>query len=278
MAEARAQIRQPLNSRAQVSIVVVDTHGTVLGLVRAPDAPLFGIDVSLQKARSAVFFSADFAASALSAATRSPALAPGAPLSAAAQSVERMRQDLRDAAALTGATAFSARALGNLARPFFPDGETGSPPGPLSVAIGSWSPFATGLQSALITDNVVEHVLSVVAGSPEASPGCGYLPPSPSGAQRLANGLQIFPGAVPIYRGQTLVGAIGVSGDGIDQDDMIAFLGLARASDRLNGAIANAPAQSRSDQLFINGVRLRYVNCPFSPFLASSAQNVCQGI
>ena len=40
------------------------------------------------------------------------------------------------------------------------------------------------------------------------------------------NGVQIFPGGVPIYRGATLVGAIGVSGDGVDQDDMIAFLGV----------------------------------------------------
>jgi uncharacterized protein GlcG (DUF336 family) len=51
MTRARAQIRRPLDSRAQVSISVVDTYGEVLGLVRGPDAPIFGIDVSLQKAR-----------------------------------------------------------------------------------------------------------------------------------------------------------------------------------------------------------------------------------
>ncbi len=57
MAAARAQIRQPLDSRAQVSISIVDTRGQILGLVRGPDAPIFGIDVSLQKARTAAFFS-----------------------------------------------------------------------------------------------------------------------------------------------------------------------------------------------------------------------------
>ena len=57
MSRARAQIRQPLDSRAQVTISVVDTHGAVLGMVRSPDAPIFGIDVSLQKARTAAFFS-----------------------------------------------------------------------------------------------------------------------------------------------------------------------------------------------------------------------------
>ena len=57
MTRSRAQIRIPLESRAQVSISVVDTYGTILGVVRAPDAPIFGTDVSLQKARTATFFS-----------------------------------------------------------------------------------------------------------------------------------------------------------------------------------------------------------------------------
>ena len=48
MSHARSQIRQPLDSRAEVTISVVDTHGAALGTVRAPDAPLFGTDVSLQ--------------------------------------------------------------------------------------------------------------------------------------------------------------------------------------------------------------------------------------
>jgi hypothetical protein len=98
----------------------------------------------------------------------------------------------------------------------------------------------------------------------------------------LQNGLQIFPGAVPIYRGSTLVGAIGVSGDGIDQDDMIAFLGLANAATVL-GTIGNAPATIRADAIEFDlgggrTSRLRYVSCPFAPFVGSDAQNVCQGL
>ena len=49
---ARAQIRRPLGSAAQVSVAVVDTNGVVLGLVRTPDAPVFGTDVAVQKART----------------------------------------------------------------------------------------------------------------------------------------------------------------------------------------------------------------------------------
>src|SRR4029453_9303859 len=46
----RAAIRQPLGSNARVSIAVVDTEGRVLGLFRQQDAPVFGFDVSVQKA------------------------------------------------------------------------------------------------------------------------------------------------------------------------------------------------------------------------------------
>ena len=94
--------------------------------------------------------------------------------------------------------------------------------------------------------------------------------------QRLANGLQIFPGSVPIYRGSTLIGGIGVSGDGVDQDDMIAFLGLARAGNVVN--VNNAPLELRADNLQPQGVRLRYIQCPQAPFLNSTTEGVCDGI
>src|SRR4029079_17506984 len=61
---ARAQIPRALNTFVQVTVSVVDLNGNVLGIARTPDAPVFGTDVSLQKARTAMFFSR-------------PALAPG---------------------------------------------------------------------------------------------------------------------------------------------------------------------------------------------------------
>ena len=67
---------------------------------------------------------------------------------------------------------------------------------------------------------------------------------------RLANGIQIFPGSVPIYRGTPLVGGIGVSGDGIDQDDMISFLGLHNGGVRL-GTSAMPPPAIRADQIVV---------------------------
>ena len=272
MSRARAQIRQPLDSRAQVSISVVDTRGAALGLVRSPDAPVFGIDVALQKARSAAFLSGRFAASDLSGTVT----AAGAPDANVRDFVARSNAFFGASDFLAGKVAVSNRAIGNVSRPYFPDGEVAQAPGAFSRPIAQFSPFSTGLQSALIVQNLVQ----VLGGGNPAR--CTFLPDAPGGGNRLQNGLQIFPGAVPVFRGSVLVGAIGVSGDGIDQDDMISFLGAHNAGLRVGG-IGLPPATIRSDQTFVrlsNGsnVRLRFVGCPFAPFIDTAEQNVCQAL
>ena len=130
---------------------------------------------------------------------------------------------------------------------------------------------------------ILKHVL-YAAGAPigDVTAGCagvglGLAFTPTTAAPRLANGLQIFPGSVPIYRGGSLVGAIGVSGDGVDQDDMVAFLGLQNASQALHGSINQAPVNRRADTLTPQGVRLLYVQCPQAPFLGSDQENVCEG-
>jgi uncharacterized protein GlcG (DUF336 family) len=271
MSRSRAQIRRPLDSRAQVTISMVDTYGAVLGLVRAPDAPVFGTDVSLQKARTVAFFSNPLAAQQLAADL--DAEVP--------DFLQRARDFFGDPNVFTGKTAFGARSIGNLSRPHFPDGEASRPPGPFGRAIEDFNPFATGLQVALIKSNLLQHAL-FVEGLPfsDTAQQCTLLPPAPTGQRRLANGMQIFSGGVPIYRGGALVGAIGGSGDGIDQDDMISFLGANNGGLKV-GSIGTAAPAMRADTLVFNvgaGVRLRYVNCPFAPFLDTNQQNVCQGL
>ena len=260
MTGSRAQIRRPLDSRAQVSISVVDTNGAVLGLVRSPDAPIFGIDVSLQKARTAAFFSGAQAAAQIGAN-------PDPDVSMYAQAA---RSFFGNAAAFTGQHAFTARAIGNISRPYFPDGELGRPPGPFSRPIADFNPFSTGLQSALVENDIKTHVGFILGAAADAPQTC-------TGNPRLANGMQIFPGSVPVYRGSQLIGGIGVSGDGIDQDDMISFLGTHNGGIQVGGSFANAPTAIRSDTIVVQGVRLRYVQCPFAPFLGTTDQNVCQG-
>ncbi len=271
---ARAQIRRPLGSQARVSIAVVDTNGVILGLARTRDGPIFGIDVALQKARTASFFSGAYAGGDLRGAPDVSYIDSDLNVIETvvlADYVAAAKDFLAAPGALDdGAVAFADRSGGNLSRPYFPDGTPGTPNGPFSKPIERWSPFSDGLQLDLAYNRIIGHV-AFYLGLAAAD-----VPQNCTAIARLPNGIQIFPGSVPIYRGATLVGGIGVSGDGVDQDDMISFLGVHSAGEIL-GTIGNAPPAMRADQLTPNGVRLRFIQCPQAPFLDSTEQNVCEG-
>ncbi|HVF35086.1 MAG TPA: heme-binding protein, partial [Candidatus Saccharimonadia bacterium] len=249
---ARAQIRRPLDSKMRVTISIVDTNGAILAVARTRDAPVFGTDVSLQKARTAAFFSGAFAAADLAAAGSTTYLsATGTPTGATIRFADYVAASRAFFAIPTlfadGAVAFTPRAIGNIARPYFPDGIVGTQNGPLSKPFPSWSPFTDGLQYDLLNSQVIDIVVGYLTQNATLvvntrTRGCTNI-------ARLKNGIQIFPGASPIYRGDRLVGAIGISGDGIDQDDMVSFLGLANASQALGGSVGHAPPARRSDQL-----------------------------
>ena len=123
-------------------------------------------------------------------------------------------------------TAITNRTISFGAQPFFPPGIDGSSPGPFfnlylqDVA----NPCTQGFQ----------------AGAPNTN----------------RSGIVFFPGSVGLYRNGVLVGGLGVSGDGVDQDDYVAA----------GGAVGfEAPTQIRADQLVINGVRLPYQKFPENP-------------
>ena len=273
---SRAQIRRPVGSQARVTVSVVDTDGVVLAIARTRDGPIFGTDVSLQKARTAAFYSGPDAAVDLTSAPDTIYLDPDASPSGTTITIGDYVTAVQTFTGLPGALtdgayAFADRSGGNLSRPYYPDGIVGTANGPFSKPIENWSVFSDGLQLDLVMNRIIEHVVHVISAgvAPDAPQNCTSL-------ARLPNGIQIFPGSVPIYRGNVLVGGIGVSGDGVDQDDMIAFLGLHEAGEIL-GTINNAPVSIRADQLTPKGVRLRYVQCPQAPYINSSAQNVCAG-
>ncbi len=118
-------------------------------------------------------------------------------------------------------TAISNRTLGFAAQPFFPSGIDGTVPGPFRrVFIDDSSQLCTNGQQ------------------PSAQfPG-------------RKNGIVFFPGSAPLYRNGTLVGGLGVSGDGVEQDDVVTAAGLSGF---------DAPAAIRADQVFVRGVRLPYL-------------------
>jgi len=265
----RSQIRKPTESSVRINLSVVDLEGNILGFARRPDAPLFGADVSLQKARTAAFFSRGPSESAadllLQGAAESPSI-DATRFQDLDVYLAQLRTFLGDPTALDNGIAFSDRAGGNLSRPFFPDGINGRENGPLSRPFIEWSPFSTGLQLDLSAARFVASL---------QTPITSCTPPS---LTTIRSGTQIFPGSVPVFRGDTLIGGVGVSGDGVDQDDMVAFLSVYNAGLRLNGAIQLPPRDTpRADTISVDGVQLRFISCPPKPFLDSDEQRPCEG-
>ncbi len=232
----RAGIRQPVPSATEVNITVVDTDGNVLGIFSTIDAPVFGFDVSAQKARTAVLFSRPDAATLLRGAGF------GKFVDAAATFGVR----------LDGSIMFSNRGMGFLARPFFPDGIDFQPNGPFSKPFNVWSPFNDGLQIALVRPALA----SILSTGQLPAGGSGTCSPFPNLPALVGGGIQIFAGSVPLFKNGTLVGAIGISGDGIEQDDNVA----------ISGSVGfESPLNVRCDTLTPFGVRLPFIKYPSHP-------------
>jgi uncharacterized protein GlcG (DUF336 family) len=122
--------------------------------------------------------------------------------------------------------AMSCRSVSFLAQRYFPPGLDGRPYGPFF-----------GFQEAV---------------SLKSAPATGKFP----GNSNLPNGITIFPGGFPLYRDGELIGAIGISGDGVDQDDIIAASGCAD--------FLPLP-RIRADSYTYRGARLPYAKFPRDP-------------
>src|SRR5437867_6762833 len=88
------------------------------------------------------------------------------------------------------------------------------------------------------------------------------------------SGVVFFPGSVPLYRGGQLIGGLGISGDGVEQDDLVAAAG---------GTGFAPPLEIRADQIVIGGARLPFLKFPRNPestasVSASLAGGACAGV
>jgi len=140
----------------------------------------------------------------------------------------------RTAGDMTGVpmgTAVTNRTISFGAQPFFPPGIDASDPAPQFLTPGPFFNLFT---------NDLAHPCSQGFQTPGAN----------------QSGIVFFPGSTGIFRGTTLVGGLGVSGDGVDQDDFVTNGGI-------NGFAA--PDNIRADQISIRGVRLPYMKFPRNP-------------
>jgi uncharacterized protein GlcG (DUF336 family) len=101
----------------------------------------------------------------------------------------------------------------------------------IAIAKARTATFFSSNENAL-TSRII-GVLSQ-AHNPDGSGGAGPLwgigdsnQIGITGSSATRNGIITFPGGVALYKDGALVGGIGVSGDGVDQDEAVAFAGAA---------------------------------------------------
>ena len=135
----------------------------------------------------------------------------------------------RTAADLNGVhmgTSVTNRTIGFGAQPLYPPGIDGSSAGPFFnlYTMDLANPCTQGFQAGAANSN--------------------------------KSGIVFFPGSAGLYRNGTLIGGLGVSGDGVDEDDYVT-----------NGGTAGfeAPTAIRADQVTDQGVRLPYFKFPRNP-------------
>jgi uncharacterized protein GlcG (DUF336 family) len=179
-----------------------------------PDATVFSIDVAVAKARNVAYYTNP---AQLQAVDQLPGVPAGA--------------------------AFTNRTFRFLALPFFPEGIDGSPPGPFSILNDGGVDPSTGLT---IGAPLPASAFQSIQGYDAFHPGTNFHDPINPANQ---NGIVFFPGSSALNVNGVLVGGFGVSGDGVDQDDVNTVAGQQGFE---------PPPLLRADQFFFNGVRLPY--------------------
>ena len=213
--QVRAAIRLPLDSTAKMVFAVTDKQGNILGLYRMPNATVFSIDVAVAKARNVAYYADP----------------------AQLQAIDQVK-------GLPKGVAMTNRTFRYLALPHFPEGIDTYPSGPFSILneVGTRN-FGPALPAS---------AFQTVQGFDSFHPETNFHDPNNIANQ---NGIVFFPGSSPLYKPingpqRQLVGGLGVSGDGVDQDDDVTFAaakGFGPPSDVL-----------RADNVHVRGVRLPY--------------------
>jgi hypothetical protein len=177
-----------------------------------PDSPVFSINVAVAKARNTAYYD-------------DPA----------------QLKPIDKLAGIPAGAAFTARTFRYLALPHFPEGIDPAPPGPFSS----------------LNDPGVNPANGLTVGAPRSIASYASIlsydsfHPNTNFHQSNANssGVVFFPGSSAVYVGGHIVGGFGVSGDGVDEDDVVTAGGMVGYE---------PPPNLQIDRFFYKGVRLPY--------------------
>ena len=217
----------------RMTFAITDPLGNVLAIYRMTDGTVFSTDVAVAKARNVSYYNDP---SQLQAIDQVPT-SPGGPLVAAG-------------------TSFTSRTFRFLAEPFFPSGVNGSDPPAFSILRDAAAAGVDQTTGENIAGPASTSAFTSVMGHDVFNPGTNFHDPNNTGNQ---NGIIFFPGSTALYKNGVLVGGLGVSGDGVDQDDIVTFLAA-------QGYLPNGTNITTADQVNVDGVRLPFQKFDRNPF------------
>jgi uncharacterized protein GlcG (DUF336 family) len=287
--QTRAAIRLNVDNnfkpgaRTSMVLAVADTNGELLGLFRMNDATVFSIDVAVAKARNTAYYAdpndlidvdrIDFNGDGNFGRVSTSLNIPGDTVPLGTALTNRTFRFIVTPRFPTGSElpGNAGDGLINDANVFLRDRKPS-----IAAAVGPESILQMPGINPLTAENIDRnHPLpaAVYAGPDRATfvsfasfvPGRNFRDPGDAEviihgtakAHPVANqnGVVFFPGSTPLYRGSDasrLIGGFGVSGDGVDQDDVVTA----------SGQIGFDPPQSiRADTYTIANIRL-----PFQKF------------
>jgi uncharacterized protein GlcG (DUF336 family) len=189
----RAMIRLPINQPSRMTIGVADEAGEVLALFRMVDGTMFSADVAMTKARNAYYFSTREGYDVLRGFVQG--------------SAEGYRWE-PDPPPGQG-WAITARTLNFGGQPVFPPGVD------LQEQLEARGDRA---RAGPFFDLYLYDTKNPCTEGPGPSRGGNR-------AYLNQSGIVWFAGSVPLYRDGRLIGGLGVSGDGVEQDDYVSLLG-----------------------------------------------------
>lgn len=229
----RAMIRLPINQPARMTIGISDEAGEILALFRMPDGTVFSADVAMTKARNAYYFSTREGYEVLrnyAGSAEHPYVWEPSPPAGRGWAV-------------------TARTLSFGGQPLFPPGID------LEEQLGNEDPRPGPWFDLFVYDS--------------KNP-CTEGPGDSRGGDRAylnQSGIVWFPGSVPLYRGDRLIGGLGVSGDGVEQDDYVSFLGSEGFHPPDELRVDNSVIKDREGRI----VRLPYLKLPRNPEIQKSS-------
>lgn len=234
--QIRAQIRVPLNVTAKMVFAVSDLNGNIVGLYRMPDATYFSLGVAVAKARNVAYYDN---ASQLQAGDKVQGVKAG--------------------------TALTSRTFRYLALPHFPEGIDIYRQGPFSILNdGGVSRYGLNKGAPLPAS-----AYQSAQGYDAFNPNTNFHDPYNKANQ---NGVVFFPGSTPLYKfagngtGAHLVGGLGVSGDGVFQDDDVTAVA--------SQGYGPPATVTRADMVKVRGVRLPYAKFNRNPHLPIGSKPV----